>query len=195
MLEVAWIIKLQVESLSSCLSVFVRVILKPALSCPRNILFPVEYCGKVKCRMASCRKEGEVQQRSKEGSRGMWDSGEPCLEKEAEPSQETGLGEGNFEGRGEVMIPERNKQKMTYPAEHMPRAWNRKHDSSFRFLCYQLITVKLALEHLAPSWVLLCRGGNNYSIQNSVSTEGQGLWNTGTDRSSWMIVFLFRFFL
>lgn len=46
MLEVAWIIKLQVESLSSCLSVFVRVILKPALSCPRNILFPVEYCAK-----------------------------------------------------------------------------------------------------------------------------------------------------
>lgn len=73
------------------------------------------------------------------------------LEKETEASQETGLREENFEGRGEVMIPERNKQKKTYPAEHMPRAWNRKQDSSFRFLCYQPITVKPAVEHLAPS--------------------------------------------
>lgn len=176
------------------LSNFVGVILKPALPCPRNILFP-EYCGKAKCRMVSCRKEGEGQHRTKEGSPVMWDCGEPCLEKEAEASQETGLGEGNFEGRGEVMIPERNKQKKTYPAEHMPRAWNRKHDSSFRFLCYQLINVKLAVEHLAPSWVLLCWGGNNCSIQNSVSSEGLGLWNRSIDCSSWMIVFLFCFFL
>lgn len=96
---------------------------------------------------------------------------------------------------GEVIIPERNKQKKTYPAEHMLRAWNRKHDSSFRFLCYQLITVKLCVEHLALSWVLLCWGEDHYSIQNSVSSEGPGLWNRGTDCSSWMIVFLFCFFL
>lgn len=80
-----------------------------------------------------------------------WETLGSPVEKEAEASQETGLGEGKFEGREAVMIPERNKQKKTYPAEHMPRAWNRKHDSSFRFLCYQLITVKLAVEHLAPS--------------------------------------------
>lgn len=177
------------------LSNFVRVILKPALSCPRNILFLDENCGKVKCRMVSCRKEGEIQHSTREGSPVMWECGEPCLEKEAEASQETGLREENFEGRGEVMIPERNKQKKTYPAEHMPRAWNRKQDSSFRFLCYQPITVKPAVEHLAPSWVLLCRGRDNYSIQNSVSSEGLGVWNRGTVCSSWMIVFLFCFFL
>ena len=78
--------------------------------------------------------------------------GEDCLEEEAEASQEIGHEEGNFEeGRGEVMILKKNKQRNTYPAEHMPRAWNRKQDSSFRFLCYQLITVKAAVKHLAPS--------------------------------------------
>lgn len=78
--------------------------------------------------------------------------GELCLEEGAEASQETGLGEGNVEeGRGEVMVLEKNKQRNTYPAEHMPRAWNRKQDSSFRFLCSQLITGKPTVKHLAPS--------------------------------------------
>lgn len=111
--------------------------------------------------MVSCRKEGAVRGWTKDGSHRMWDGrespgqqgeGEQSLEGEAEASQETGLGEGNFEGgRGEVMVLEKNKQRNTYPAEHMPRAWNRKQDSSFRFLCCQLITVKPAVKDLAPS--------------------------------------------
>lgn len=137
---------------------------------------------------------------TKEGSHRMRDlgeahqegKGERCLEGEAEASQETGLREGNFEeGRGEVMIPEKNKQRNTYPEEHMPRAWNRKQNSSFRFLCCQLITVKPTAKDLAPSWMLLCRGGDNSSIQNSVSSEAPGLWNRDTDCNSQMTIFLF----
>lgn len=63
--------------------------------------------------------------------------GEHCLEEEeAEAPQKTGLGEGNFkEGRGEVRILEKNNRRNMYTAEHMPRVWNRKQNSSFRFLC------------------------------------------------------------
>lgn len=61
------------------------------------------------------------------GAHSKLGKGKHCLEGEAGAPQETGLGEGNFEeNRGEMMILEKNKQRNTYPAEHMPRALEQK---------------------------------------------------------------------
>lgn len=91
---------------------------------------------------------------------------------------------------------DKNKQSSRYPAKHMPRAQNKKQDSSFSISLLSAGNCETRCNSSCPQLsVSLLRSRQLFCIQNSVSSECLSPWSRDTDCNSQMIIFLFFFFL
>lgn len=114
------------------------------------------------------------------------------------PKWDTAMKKGTVQGREffkkarERGLCQTKTSRAVYPAKHMPRAQNRKQDSSFSISLLSAGNCETRCNSSCPQLsVSLLRSGWLFCIQNSVSSERLGPWSRDADCNSQMIIFLF----